>query len=161
MSVQIVAHREMKLVGYRVVGRRQELSHRAPLAWLELMRGLDAIANRVDDDLFYGVFIESELDGDGHYRYWVTTEVSAFGPRPAEMVELTIPAGDFAMATALGGPEQIDEAYIALSRAIAERGGPLPPGEHHGFERYDVRRQRPTPPYERFDYDIFRPIVGG
>ena len=92
MGVHIVRCEEKKLVGLLVVGRRQELSHRAPLAWLELAGALGGIANRVADGVFYGVFADGDHRGDGHYRYWVATEVSSFGDRPANMVELVVPA---------------------------------------------------------------------
>ena len=157
MEVSSIRFEERKLVGIRVIGRRQELSHRVPLAWLDLVRMAPRIANRVDENVYYGVFVDVDHAGDGHYRYWVATEVSSFGERPAELVELTIPAGIFASVTIEGGAERIDQAYVALAQAIAGAGGPAA-ASGYGFERYDVRRQAPTPPYERFDYDVFRPI---
>jgi predicted transcriptional regulator YdeE len=116
------------------------------------------IANRVDENVYYGVFVDADHAGDGHYRYWVATEVSSFGDRPEQLVELTIPAGTYAMVRVEGGPERIDEGYMALARAIGAATGSASV-TRYGFERYDVRRQAPTPPYERFDYDVYRPIA--
>lgn len=56
----------------------------------------------------------------------------------------------------VGSPERIDEAYVTLSKMLYRDGAVA--SAPWGFERYDVRRQAPTPPYERFDYDLFRPI---
>lgn len=159
MDVETVDRSEMKLVGLLVVGRRQELSQRVPLAWLDLVEALGDIDHRVNEGVFYGVFLESDHGGDGNYRYWVMTEVASFGARPDHMVELTIPGGAFATVPIVGSREKIDEAYMALGRSLY-RGGNLPAAPW-GFERYDVRRQAPTPPYERFDYDLFRPMPSG
>lgn len=157
MDVRIVEVESKKLVCIRVVGRRQELSHRAPLAWIELVENLDSIEHRAEPDVFYGAFAEADHSGDGHYRYWVGVEVSTFGARPPSMVELEIPGGAFAVATIRGGADRIDPAYRATSELLASRGI----GGPYGFERYDTRRQRPTPPYEGFDYDVYRPVERG
>ncbi|PTL76730.1 GyrI-like domain-containing protein [Vitiosangium sp. GDMCC 1.1324] len=160
MDVREVSRGEIKLVGLEVVGRRQELSQRVPMAWLELTRGLEAIRHKVDPALFYGVSPESDhLHGgqSGVYSYWVATEVSAFESVPATMTTLLVPAQRYAVTTCKGGAEQIEPTYIGLAQWLAASGSKTR-ADAYAFELYDVRRQRPTPPYERFDYDIYRPL---
>jgi|GEM_PF-1148512 len=161
MDIRLVAGREMKLVAIKVVGRRSELSHRVPLAWLDLTGRLELIAHKVDPNIFYGLFLESDqlTDGlNGVHTYWVATEVTAFGDLPEGMVPLTIPAQNYAMATVKGGAEQIEATYRGLFGWLRENGRRSNP-DGYGFERYDNRRQLVTPPYDQFDYDIFKPLI--
>lgn len=161
MEACLVRLDEIKLVAIKIVGRRSELSHRVPPAWLELVRRSDEIPDKVDSNMFYGVFPESDqVQGgqSGVFTYWVGTEVKVFGRVPSGMCTLTVPGQTYAMATVRGGAEQIDPTYIGLGRWIGDRGHGTNP-ESFGFERYDTRRQPVTPPYEHFDYDIFKPLL--
>ncbi|MGE5591708.1 MAG: GyrI-like domain-containing protein [Bacillota bacterium] len=161
MDVSLVTLDEIKLVAIKVVGRRSELSHRVPLAWLDLVNYLDAIPHKVSPDLFYGVFPESDHLNDGQngvHTYWVGTHVNLIGEVPLGMSTLTIPAQTYVTATVQGGVEQIEATYLALGRWLKGNGRRTNP-DAYGFERYDNRRQKVTPPYERFDYDIFKPLA--
>jgi predicted transcriptional regulator YdeE len=161
IHMQIVHKGEMKLVGIKVVGRRSELSHRVPMAWLELVAKLGAVENKVGPELFYGVFPESDQLNDGVggvYTYWVATEVSAFSAVPEGMDTMTIPAGRYALGTVEGAAQQIESAYVNLYGSIREQALPIH-AEGYGFELYDAKRQAPTPPYERFDFDIYVPLA--
>ncbi|HYG57279.1 MAG TPA: GyrI-like domain-containing protein, partial [Symbiobacteriaceae bacterium] len=152
---------ELKLVAIKVVGRRSELSQLVPPAWVDLVGRMDHIAHKVNPELFYGVFPESDQLNDGEngvYTYWVGTEVSQFADLPAGMTALTLPARTYATATVRGGAGEIERTYIDLFHSIREQGLATDPAAY-GFERYDSRRQRVTPPYERFDYDIFKPLA--
>jgi predicted transcriptional regulator YdeE len=101
----------------------------------------------------YGVKSENKK---GTYRYYVCAE--AQGTLPEGFVALEIPRGRFAKATVRGGPEAIEAAYLSIARGLAEQGGP---GEGYGYELYEASRQAVTPPYDRFDYDVFRPVRAG
>ncbi|MBZ4416639.1 GyrI-like domain-containing protein [Myxococcus sp. RHSTA-1-4] len=161
MNVSIVSRGEIKLVGIKVVGRRSELSHRVPFAWTELVKRLDSIPHRVEPDVFYGCFPESEhlrASADGVHTYQVCTEVSGFGPTPEGLHTLVLPARTYATARVQGTAEAIDATYIGLARWLEEQGRRTH-AQAHGFERYDQRRQKVTPPYERFDYDLFKPLA--
>lgn len=161
--MDIVRRDETRLITLRVVGRRSELSHRAPLAWVELERRLGEIEHRVDPDVFFGVLRERDHESgdDATYAYSVGVEVSRLPlTTPEGMHPLVIPARRYATATCLGGADAIERGYVELARWITEQGLHAD-REGLGLERYDVRRQRPTPPYDRFDYDIFRPIADG
>jgi len=161
MDVSLVTVDEIKLVAIKVVGRRSELSYRVPLAWLDLVNRLDAIPHKVNPDLFYGVFPESDHLSDGQngvHTYWVCTQVSIVGEVPPDMITLTIPAQTYVTATVQGGVEQIEATYLAVGRWLKEQGRRTNP-DAYGFERYDNRRQKVTPPYERFDYGIFKPLA--
>lgn len=161
MEGSLVTLDEVKLVGFKVVGRRSELSHRVPPAWLELVRRLDEIPYKVAPDLFYGAFAEADHlhDGiDGIHTYWVGTEVSEYGELPSGFATLTIPSRTYAMATVRGGAAEVDATYTGLSQWIRAHGHATAP-QAFGFERYDNRRQRVTPPYEQFDFDIFKPLA--
>jgi predicted transcriptional regulator YdeE len=161
MAISVVTLDEIKLVAIKVVGRRSELSHRVPMAWLELVNRLDAIPHKVDPDLFYDAYPEVEHltdGGDGVHTQYVGTAVSAFGDVPEGMVTLTIPARTYVTATVRGGADQIDRTYLAIGQWLREHGRRTDP-DAFGFERYDNRRQKVTPPYERFDYDIFKPLI--
>ena len=159
--MEILSKGAMKLVGIKVVGRRSELSHRAPMAWLELKANLGGIGNHSNPDLFYGVFPQSDhlTDGvNGVHTYWVAVEVSDFGAVPAGMTTLTIPAQTYMMTTAKGPVQAIESAYMGLYGHLSELGRKTD-ANGYGFELYDQRRQAPTPPYEQFDYDIFVPLA--
>lgn len=159
--MEIVALGELKLVAIKVVGRRSELSERVPVAWVDLVNRLDAIAHKVDPDLFYGIFPEAHQANDGEngiHTYWVGTEVSQFGTLLPGMESLTIPAQSYAMATVRGGHDQIVTTYTELFGQLRAQGLATNLGSY-GFERYDQRRAPVTPPYERFDYDIFKPLL--
>jgi predicted transcriptional regulator YdeE len=161
VDVALVSLDELRLVALKVVGRLSELSHRVPLAWLDLIERLDRIPQRIDAHLFYGAFLEADHQSggaDGTYSYWVGVAVGDFEEVPAGMTTLTIPAQRYAMAAVQGGVEQIDATYLGMGRRLEEQGRRTDPGAY-GFERYDDRRQLVTPPYERFDYDVFRPLA--
>lgn len=161
MNIAIVSLGELKLVAIKVVGRRSELSHRVPMAWLDLTARLEQIEHKVDTNLFYGAFPESDQIHDGQngvYTYWVGTEVSQFATLPDGMTTLTIPAQTYVGATVTGGPEVIESTYVGIFRWLKSQDRSTNP-EAYGFERYDNRRQQVTPPYERFDYDIFKPLA--
>lgn len=160
MDVSIVSREPLKLVALKVVGRRSELSHRVPMAWIELVNRLGQIPHRVENGVFYGAFPESDHLNDGShgvYTYFVATEVSAPGAVSEGFSELTIPAQRCATTRVQGGPEAIDAAYMGLSRWLGEQGLKSDPNAW-GLERYDERLQQVTPPYERFDYEIFTPV---
>lgn len=161
MDISVVSRGEIRLVGIKVVGRRSELSHRVPMAWLELVARLDAIPHTVDRDVFHGVFPESDhlrASADGVYTYRVCTEVSDFGPLPEGLHTLVLPARTYATARVHGTAEAIEATYLGLARWIEEQGRRTH-DEAQCLERYDQRRQKVTPPYERFDYDIFKPLA--
>ncbi|AUX21993.1 AraC family transcriptional regulator [Sorangium cellulosum] len=161
MNVSIVSRGELTLVGIKVVGRRSELSHRVPLAWIELVDRLDAVPQLVDRDVFYGAFPESDhqrAGRDGAYTYWVCTEVSVCGELPEGLTPLVLPARTYATARIEGAAEAIEATYMGLARWIEERGMRVD-REACCLERYDQRRQKVTPPYERFDYEVFKPLV--
>lgn len=161
MEISLVTLDEIKIVAIKVVGRRSELSHRVPMAWLDLVNRLDMIPNKVNPDLFYDAYPETDhlTDGvNGIHTNYVGTQVSDFSDLPAGMVSLTIPARTYATVTVRGGADQIYPTYLSVSQWLREHGRRTDP-EAFGFERYDNRRQRVTPPYDRFDYDIFKPLV--
>lgn len=160
MTVDVVDLEELKLVAIKVVGRRSELSHRIPLAWLELTRQLDDIPHRTDPHVFYGAFQEIGHQSDAAdavHAYWVGAPVSAFGALPPGLSALSIPARRYATTTVRGSAEQIDSSYRALAGWLQEQDRLADPAAF-GFERYDRNRQEVTPPYERFDYDVYRPL---
>lgn len=160
MDVSLVSQEPLKLVALKVVGRRSELSHRVPMAWIELLKRLGEIPHRVGEGVFYGAFPESDHLNDGAhgvYTYYVATEVSALGAVPEGFSELRISAQRCATTRVQGGPEAIDAAYMGLFRWLGEQGLQSDP-EAWGLERYDQRLQKVTPPYERFDYEIFKPV---
>jgi predicted transcriptional regulator YdeE len=160
MNVSIVSRGAIRLVGIKVVGRRSELSHRVPMAWLELVARQDAIPHVVDRDVFHGAFPESDhlrASADGVYTYWACTEVSGSDTPPEGLHALVLPARTYATARVQGTAEAIDTAYLGLARWLDEQGRRLH-DEAHCLERYDQRRQKVTPPYERFDYDILKPL---
>jgi len=57
-----------------------------------------------------------------------------------------------------GTAEALDAAYMGLSRWLQAQGRRSAPGAFV-LERYDQRRQRVTPPYERFDDDLLTPLA--
>lgn len=161
MQVSNVTLTAMKMVAIKVVGRRSELSHRVPMAWLDLVSRLDEIPHKVNPDLFYDAGSEAEMlsgGADGVFIRYIGTEVSEFGHLPAGMLPLTIPARTYAVATVQGTADQIDPTYLGLRAWLREQGLQTDP-QAYGFERYDTRRQNVTPPYDRFDYDIFTPLL--
>ncbi len=161
MECTVVTRPEMKLVGIKVVGRLQEFSHRVPLAWNDLMGALGRISHIASSELFYGVYPESDhhTDGvNGVHTYWVCVEVSELGDVPEGFTTLTIPGGDFAMTTVRGQASEIISAYQRLTGWAKLQGMELDQ-QDYGFELYDVRRQKPTPPYSEFDFDIYKPLV--
>ncbi len=160
MSVEVAELDEIRLVGIKVVGRQSELSHRVPLAWLELVRVQDAIPDRVGPELYYGVTPEAHHHegGDPVYVYWVGVQVAAFGETPPGTATLVVPAQTCAAATVRGGPQEIEVTYVALGRWM-EAQGRTAKLDGYAVERYDACRQTVTPPYDRFDYDVFRPLA--
>lgn len=161
MNPEVITLPALQIVGIKVVGRHSELSHRVPIAWLDLMGRLDQIPHKVDPTRFYGLFPESDQlnDGDnGVFTYWVGTAVSAVGALPEGMVALSLPEQRYAVASVKGDREAIVQTYTALfnwlkatSRATA--------ADRLGFELYETARQSVTPPYDRFDYDIYKPLA--
>ncbi|WP_141593084.1 GyrI-like domain-containing protein [Myxococcus sp. AB056] len=161
MNVSIVSRGEIKLVGIKVVGRRSELSHRVPLAWLELLSRLDGLSGVVDRDVFHGCVPGSDHEQPGDdpvYQYWVTTEVQRLDAVPEALKALTIPARDYAMTPVQGTADAINAAYGRLANWIQSAGRRSDPAAYV-LERYDQRRQPVTPPYERFDYELLTPLA--
>ncbi|GEN13163.1 Predicted transcriptional regulator YdeE, contains AraC-type DNA-binding domain [Myxococcus fulvus] len=161
MNISIVSLGGLQLVGLKVVGRRSELSHRVPLAWLDLVARLDSIPNAVNPDVLYGVFPESDHlkeRVDGVYTYSVCVQVSRLGPVPEGMNARELPPREYALATARGDATAIGAAYMRLAQWEAEQERKTDGGADC-LERYERRRQWVTPPYERFDYDILRPLL--
>jgi predicted transcriptional regulator YdeE len=162
MTVTEVTLETIHLVGIEVVGRIEELQRHVPAAWQRLTERAGEIPHRVENGLFYGVVpdaMHTSSEADVVYSYTVGAPVERFGQAiPEGLVTLTIPAQRYAQATVRGGAEVIDETYIALGRWMGENGR-APDASALGFERYDVRRQRPTPPYDTFDYDVLRPLA--
>ncbi|WP_044891014.1 GyrI-like domain-containing protein [Myxococcus hansupus] len=160
MNVSVVAPGAIQLVGIKVVGRRSELSHRVPLAWLELLSRLDSIPGVVDRDVFHGCVPGSDHaqeDTDPVYQYWVTTAVRAVAALPDGLKALAVPARTYALTPVQGGAEAIDAAYVQVAQWLDAQGR-RSDAESFVLERYDQRRQRVTPPYERFDYDLLTPL---
>ncbi|MCP3062536.1 GyrI-like domain-containing protein [Myxococcus sp. K38C18041901] len=161
MNISIVSLDGLQLVGLKVVGRRSELSHRVPLAWTELVARLDSVPNAVNPDVLYGVFPESDHlkeSVDGVYTYSVCVQVSHLGPVPEGMSARELPPREYAMATALGDASAIGAAYMGLAKWEEEQERKTDVGAEC-IERYERRRQWVLPPYERFDYDILRPLL--
>ncbi|MFP2963301.1 GyrI-like domain-containing protein [Myxococcus sp. 1LA] len=161
MNVSIVSRGEIKLVGLKVVGRRSELSHRVPLAWLELVARVDGIPGVVDRNVFHGCVPGSDHEQPGEdpvYQYWVTTEVKDFGAVPEGLQSLTIPPHDYAVTPVQGTAEAIDAAYGHLASWLQTEAW-RSDAAAYVLERYDQRRQSVTPPYERFDYDLLTPLA--
>ncbi|WP_338866856.1 GyrI-like domain-containing protein [Myxococcus stipitatus] len=161
MKVSVVSREEIKLVGLKVVGRRSELSHRVPLAWTELLARLPSIPNLVNQEVLHGVSPESDFlrdHSDGVYTYGVCVEVATLDSVPEGMLSWVLPPREYAMTRVQGSASAIDEAYLGLVRWMAETGRKTD-AQAHSLERYDVTRQRVTPPYERFDYDILKPLA--
>jgi predicted transcriptional regulator YdeE len=160
MNVSVVSLGEIRLVGLKVVGRRSELSHRVPMAWLELVSRLESIPHVVDRDVFHGAFLEGDHLGasaDGVYTYWACTEVRGAETPPDGLLSLVLPARTYATAHVQGTAAAIDATYVALAQWL-EAQGRRTDADAYGLERYDQRKQRVTPPYERFDYDILKPL---
>ncbi|MGA9525566.1 MAG: GyrI-like domain-containing protein [Myxococcaceae bacterium] len=160
MEASVVLLPKLKLVGLKVVGRRSELSHRVPLAWTDLVRCVSQMSNRVDPDVFYGAFPESDHLNDGThgvYTYFVCTEVTEHSRVPEGMIPLEIPPQRCVRTRVQGTAEAIDAAYMGLFRWVGEQGMRTNQ-KGWGLERYDQRLQKVTPPYERFDYDILKPV---
>jgi predicted transcriptional regulator YdeE len=160
MNIREVSRGDLTLVGIPVVAPFQELGQRVPSAWRELLNQVKDLPHRVDPELFYGVFRDPEPSREGQpalYTYWVTTEVSAREALPPGLSALSVPARRYAVMTCQGGPERIQPAYLALAEWITAKGY-RPRPESLGLELYDARRQRLTPPYEAFDFDIYKPL---
>lgn len=161
MNVSVVSREEIKLVGLKVVGRRSELSHRVPLAWTELIARLPSIPNIVNREVFHGVSPESDFlrgHSDGVHTYSVCVEVATLDSVPEGMSPWVLPPREYAMSRVQGDASAIDAAYLGLARWMAETGRKTD-AQAYSLERYDVTRQRVTPPYERFDYDILKPLA--
>ncbi|WP_141326213.1 GyrI-like domain-containing protein [Myxococcus sp. AB025B] len=161
MNISIVSLGGLCLVGLKVVGRRSELSHRVPLAWLELVARLGSIPNAVNPDVLYGVFPESDHlkeSVDGVYTYSVCVQVRHLGSVPKGTDGRELPPREYAVATALGEASAIDAAYLGLAQWETAQERKTDVGADC-LERYERRRQWVTPPYERFDYDILRPLL--
>jgi predicted transcriptional regulator YdeE len=155
-----VSRGDLKLVGIPVVAPFQELGQRVPSAWRELLNQVKDLPHRVDPELFYGIFRDPEPPREGQpalYTYWVTTEVSALESLPPALSALSVPARRYAVVTCQGGAEQLEQTYLALAEWLTAKGfHPRP--KSLGLELYDTRRQRLTPPYKTFDFDIYKPL---
>lgn len=161
MKVSVVSRGELTLVGLKVVGRRSELSHRVPLAWARLVASLNTISHAVHPDVLYGVFPESDHQregDDGVYSYGVCVEVGQQGTLPDGMSAWVLPPSAYAMGTVKGDASAINATYLRLAEWVAEQGWTTDT-RACCFERYEQHRQRVTPPYEHFDYDIFKPLA--
>lgn len=161
MDVSITTHPELKLVTLKVVGRRSELSHRVPLAWVDLVRRCADLPDRVDPQRFFGAFPESDHASDGAhgvYTYCVGAPVRSFDRVPDGLEPLLVPERRYATTRVDGNAEAIDAAYLRLFAWLQEQGLRSDPSAW-ALERYDDRRQRVTPPYARFDYDVLKPLA--
>lgn len=150
----------LRLACLQVVGRRSELSHRVPVAWVALLEHAASVPDRPDPDRFYGVFLEREFaaaGADGTHRYSVGFELPAAAAAPDGLTVVEVAGGTFAKATVRGAADRIEATYRDLHAWLEDRELRLAP-ERHGFECYDRRRQSPQPPYRTFDYDVFRAI---
>lgn len=148
-------------MGIKVVGRRSELSHRVPLAWLEHLSRLDELPGVVDRDVFHGCVPGSDHEQPGDdpvYQYWATTEVRVLDGVPEGLKALTIPARDYAMTPVQGTADAINAAYGRLANWLQSEGRRSAPAAYV-LERYGQRRQPVTPPYERFDYELLTPLA--
>src|SRR5690606_30963055 len=126
-----------------------------------LVERLGEIPGVVDGGVFYGIFRQpgSGAGGEaGLYEYRVGTQVGPGSVPPDGMSRVTVPARTYAMATVRGSAEQIEATYLGVSRWREERGRQEAP-DAYGLERYDAARQGVLPPYERFDYDVLRPLA--
>ncbi|WP_437730431.1 GyrI-like domain-containing protein [Sorangium sp. So ce1335] len=160
MMVSVVTRGEIRLAGIKVVGRRSELSHRVPLAWIELVDRLDSVPHLVDRRVFHGAFPESDhqrAGNDGVYTYWACAEVSEGGALPEGLQPLVLPARTYAVARVEGTAEAIEATYVGLARWVEAQGRRVD-AQASCLERYDERRQKVTPPYERFDYEVWKPL---
>lgn len=161
MNPEILTVPARQIVAIKVVGRHSELSHRVPIAWLDLTNRLDQIPHKVDPTLFYGLFPESDQLNDGEngvFTYWVGTEVSEVGALPEGMVALSLPEQRYVVATVKGPKEAISQAYTNLFGWL-KANGQRTDGERLGFELYNTARMPVTPPYDQFDYDIYKPLA--
>jgi predicted transcriptional regulator YdeE len=161
MNPSIVSVPELKIVAIKVVGHHSELSHRVPVAWIDLKGRLDQIPHKVAPTLFYGLFPESDHLKNGQnglFSYWVGTAVSAFGDLPEGMVAVTVPAQTYAVATVKGDRTVIERTYIDLFGWLQANDRETA-ADSLGFELYDEGRMAVTPPYDQFDYDIYKPLA--
>lgn len=161
MGITVVALGGMRIAAIKVIGRQSELSHRVPMAWLELKRRAPEIAGIVDPGRFYGVFPEFdqlENGANGVFTYWVGIQVADSSAIPEGFETLAIPSRNYASTTVQGGGERIQATYLELARWLRENGRRTD-RDSLGFELYDETRQKVTPPYERFDYEIYRPLA--
>lgn len=161
MNPQIIIVPAMKIVAIKVVGRHSELSHRVPIAWLDLTNRREQIPHKIDPTLFYGLFPESDQLNDGQngvFTYWVGTAVSEFGHLPEGMVSLTLPEQRYVVATVKGAKEAITQTYISLFGWLKEQRQQTA-ADRLGFELYNTARMPVVPPYDQFDYDIYKPLA--
>lgn len=151
----------LRLVGIRVFGRLEELPNRVPPAWRDLVARAPEVAGRLEPDIFYGAMPEAhhlDAPSDGVYVYWVAARIAPNAPFPKGFGQLLIPAGRYAQATVQGGADRIDPTYVGLAGWItAHDHAPAP--DRWALERYDSSRMSVVPPYERFDYDVLRPLA--
>jgi predicted transcriptional regulator YdeE len=151
----------LKLVGFRVVGTREELAARVPKVWRELASRVSEIDGVVDPDVFFGVVPEADhhkLAGEGTYTYLCCVRVKSGGKPPKGMESLIVPAQRYAQATVQGGAADATRAYLELARFFAENGTP-PNKKAFGLERFETKRQSVLAPAGRFDYDVLRPLA--
>lgn len=161
MNPQIITVPALQIVAIKVVGRHSELSHRVPIAWLDLTNRLDQIPHKVDPTVFYGLFPESDQLNDGQngvFTYWVGTAVSEFADLPEGMVTLTVPEQRYVVATVKGDKEAITQAYTGLFGWLKEQRQQTA-ADRLGFELYETDRMAIVPPYDHFDYDIYKPLA--
>lgn len=164
--VSVVKLPELVVVALKVTGTFERLQERVPSAWLALMARLPEIGHRMEAEVFHGVSLQTEESPGMEYTYWVGTQVSECPRVPSGMELLRVPAASHATTRVVGTHEAIAPAYLALfdwERTSGQRFGVHGmadgPGVAYSLERYDSRRQRVTPPYERFDYDIFKMLA--
>lgn len=162
MTPSIAEFPPLRLVGLRAFGRLEELPVRVPPAWRELATRAPAIAGRLEPGIFYGAMPEAHHLGaplDGVYIYWVAVRIAPDAPFPKGLGQLLIPAGRYAQATVAGTADQIDPTYLGLAGWMTGNGlTPVP--DRWALERYDEARMSVVPPYERFNYEVLRPISG-
>lgn len=160
MNVEIVSQPRRCIVGFKTEAPLRDLGRLVPEAWLKLVAELDRIHRKVEAEVFYGIFPESDQLHDGRsglYTYWVGVEVEELEAVPQGMEAVTIPAQRYAMTTCRGPAEDIWRAYGRVREWLRAEGWTTN-ADSFGFERYDSRRQRVTPPYQLFDFDIYKPL---
>jgi predicted transcriptional regulator YdeE len=165
MDVSIVNREGFAVAGIKVVARLRDFFTVVPIAWASLIELLPDLSHAVNANLLYGVSPQADHVASDPardlYTYLVGVEVrSREGlPRGFEVVE--IPAQSYATIVCAGprDPSTVSYAYTRLREEIVSRGLTRNPFSY-GFELYDQTQQDVAPTgSQRFQYDIFEPLV--